>query len=124
MGRLVRISIYALIILILYFWVTAIVRSYQNKSVEEENIQIADTLSLDSMSVDLTNIFADDTSALISDGDVVDGKIDYESLDKKSRKWKKNQFLRHRLQKESNKYHWKNLDINKNLQLSPTKQNL
>ena len=58
MGRLVRISIYALIILILYFWVTAIVRSYQNKSVEEENIQIADTLSLDSMGVDSTNIFA------------------------------------------------------------------
>ncbi len=83
MGRLVRISIYALIILILYFWVTAIVRSYQNKSVDEENIQIADTLSLDSMGVDSTNIFADDTSALISDGDVVDGKIDYESLDKK-----------------------------------------
>ena len=83
MGRLVRISIYALIILVLYFWVTAIVKSYQNKKAQEETSQINDTIVLDSIAIDSTNIFADDTSGLISDGDVVDGKIDYESLDKK-----------------------------------------
>lgn len=84
MGRLIRISIYALIILILYFWVTTMIKSYQKDSpavgpVVETPIDtlVADTLTL--------NDVYEDTD-VVTNMDIVDGNLNYKDLDEKVKK--------------------------------------
>ena len=85
MGRLVRIVIYALIILILYFWVTAIMNNYYKNKEEKLPDPIAtDTLML----ADTTDQYSldneeDTDGKMISNLDIVDGKIDYKDVDSK-----------------------------------------
>jgi len=87
MGRLVRISIYALIILILYFWVTAILKSYQKgKPVDDTALILSDTLVKDSLLQDTSMQSFSDEAELLSNEDIVDGKINYDVLDEKVKK--------------------------------------
>jgi len=83
MGRLIRISIYALIILILYFWITAIVKSYQNKTSNQQVDAISDTLIVDTVTTDTAAFDTHASDTLITNEDIVDGKIDYKALDEK-----------------------------------------
>lgn len=84
MGRLIRISIYALVILILYFWITAIIKSYQNNNIDQDIEAVVDTLTVDtadlSINPDFDNVNSD---SLITNEEIVDGKIDYKALDEK-----------------------------------------
>jgi cell division protein FtsN len=85
MGRLVRIVIYALIILILYFWVSMIMNAYyKNKEQEAPEVVTTDTLPIADTTMQYTeggNEVADGT--IISNEDIVDGKIDYKDVDSK-----------------------------------------
>lgn len=84
MGRLIRISIYALIILILYFWITAIIKSYQNNNTNQSIETVNDTLVVDTIDSSIHSAFDDaSTDTLITNEDIVDGKIDYKALDEK-----------------------------------------
>lgn len=85
MGRLVRISIYALIILILYFWVTAILKSYQKgkPTTSDTTLILTDTLVKDSLLQDTSMQSFSEETELLSNEDIVDGKINYDVLDKK-----------------------------------------
>lgn len=85
MGRLVRIVIYALIILILYFWVSAIMNAYyknkEQKIVEEIT---TDTLPSEDTSMQYTESSEEVVDGnMISNEDIVDGKIDYKDVDSK-----------------------------------------
>ncbi len=85
MGRLVRIVIYALIILILYFWVSAIMNAYY-KNKEQK---IAEEITTDTLPPPDTSLQYTESNEKISDGtmisneDIVDGKIDYNDVDSK-----------------------------------------
>lgn len=85
MGRLVRIVIYALIILILYFWVSAVMNAYyKNKAQKALEVIPTDTIA----QVDTIDQFITDgedvtDEELISNEDIVDGKIDYNDVDSK-----------------------------------------
>ncbi len=85
MGRLVRIVIYALIILILYFWVTAIMNTYyKNKEQKTAEVITTDTLPLADTIYQYTSDVDDDYEGkMISNLDIVDGKIDYNDVDSK-----------------------------------------
>jgi len=80
MGRLVRILLYAFIILILYFWITAIVRSYQKRE-EVQTIKEAEVVdtSASSTEIDTTLIGGD----ALTNEQIIDGTLDYEALDDK-----------------------------------------
>jgi cell division protein FtsN len=90
MGRLVRILLYAFIILILYFWITAIVRSYQKREV---SLQVPDTTQID------TNLQVTNVDTTFEDGapptneEIVDGTLDYKELDDKVKEIEQKQEL-------------------------------
>lgn len=83
MGRLMRIAIYAFIILILYFWVTAIMKSYQKSKSEAvmETPALLDTLASDSLVI--TEADTTETEKLIRNEDIVSNTIDYNEVDSK-----------------------------------------
>ena len=89
MGRLVRISIYAVVIFILYFWVTVLIKSYQKSKVNTSITDLnADSTYMDSLYQDSvlhqTNEMKDTTDGkTISNEDIVDGVVDYHDLDAK-----------------------------------------
>jgi cell division protein FtsN len=79
MGRIIKVGIYALIILILYFWVTAILRSSKKNEEQEQKTEIvADTTAYSQDSLEIT---VDETD-FISNEDIVSGKIPYKDVDK------------------------------------------
>jgi cell division protein FtsN len=89
MGRLIRISIYALVIFILYFWVTVIVKSY-NKSrtgtrtdVSGIDTTLRDSIYQDSILNDTSEMNITDDGKTISNEEIVDGAVDYHDLDAK-----------------------------------------
>ncbi|MGB4840075.1 MAG: SPOR domain-containing protein [Saprospiraceae bacterium] len=83
MGRLVKISIYALFILVLYYWITAIIKTYNDKNKMKEDVTLNDSLSTHNSINDLTNSNDIDTFTSISNEDIIDGNIDYDAVDKK-----------------------------------------
>lgn len=84
MGRLVRIVIYALIILILYFWVSMIMNAYyKNKEQETPEVVTTDTLPIVDTTMQYTEGGGDTISNLISNEEIVDGNIDYKDVDSK-----------------------------------------
>ncbi len=89
MGRLVRISIYAVVIFILYFWVTVLIKSYQKSKVNTTTTDLnADSTYMDSLYQDSvlhqTTEMKDTTDGkTISNEDIVDGVVDYHDLDAK-----------------------------------------
>jgi len=89
MGRLVRISIYALVIFILYFWVTVLVKSYQKSKVNtptsglEADSTYLDSLYQDSVLHQTTEMIDTNDGKTISNEDIVDGLVDYNDLDAK-----------------------------------------
>lgn len=89
MGRLVRVLIYALVIFILYFWVTALIKSYQkthNTAENESNLPDSTlTDSLDKMAQIQDSLLNADTlnNQMISNEDIVDGGINYNDVDAK-----------------------------------------
>jgi cell division septation protein DedD len=87
MGRLVRISIYALIILILYFWITAVLKSYQKDNSTDVSNDLTTDVQLDTTSYDtlMTDTLLDDSDRLTNE-DIVDGKVNYKALDEKVKK--------------------------------------
>jgi len=89
MGRLVRILIYALVIFILYFWISALVKSYRNTShtLQDQNI-VSDSIFSDSLNSDMgladtLNQHYSDENEVITNMDIVDGGIDYNAVDAK-----------------------------------------
>ena len=86
MGRLVRISIYALVIFILYFWVTVLVKSYQKSKVNisttglEADSTYLDSLYQDSVLHQTTEMIETNDGKTISNEDIVDGVVDSLSL--------------------------------------------
>ncbi len=85
MGRLIRISIYALIILILYFWLTAVLKSYDKKDTSITKYEsVLDTISSDTMEYPI------DDGNTLSNEDIVDGEMDYKALDEKVKKLEEN----------------------------------
>ena len=79
MGRIIKVGIYALIILILYFWVTAILRSSKkNEAQEQKNEIVTDTAAYSQDSVEMM----DEETDYISNEDIVSGKIPYKEVDK------------------------------------------
>ncbi len=100
MGRLVRISIYALVIFILYFWVTVLVKSYQKSKIStqitglETDSTFMDSIYQDSVMKQTTEMNDIEDGNIISNEDIVDGAVDYNDLDAKVEKLeekKKNQ---------------------------------
>ena len=85
MGRLVRIAIYALIVLILYFWANTILKSYyKNKDLVQLELQGQDTIELDSILADTS--FQDtllNDQKLITNDEIVSKGIDYSDVDSK-----------------------------------------
>ena len=77
MGRIIKVGIYALIILILYFWVTAILRS-SKKNEEKKTEIITDTTTYIQDSPEMT----EEETDFISNEDIVSGKIPYKDVDK------------------------------------------
>lgn len=87
MGRLIRISIYALIILVLYFWVTTIIKSYQKDSITPLHVeQPVDTMTYDTLQPEPS---VDDAEQLTNE-EIVDGKVNYNALDEKVKKLEEN----------------------------------
>ena len=89
MGRLVRIAIYSLIILVLYFWVTAWLKSYRkSKQLQQQEVVTADTLMRDSLALSESDSLQTTTDTLetgdaITNEQIVDDKVSYPNLDKK-----------------------------------------
>ncbi|MBC7883876.1 MAG: SPOR domain-containing protein [Saprospiraceae bacterium] len=84
MGRLIRIGIYALIIFILYFLVSVIIKSYYKTNLNGED----QTTNNDTTTYDSVTVYPSDTNQLtdsppISNEDIVDGIIDYSDVDTK-----------------------------------------
>lgn len=80
MGRLLRISIYALGILLLYFWITSIISSYTAKSKNED----LPTVSTNTVSDSMDNENVDIDSSQINDNKSLENdNIDYNEIDKK-----------------------------------------
>jgi len=81
MGRLIRISIYALAILVLYFWIVAIIKAYSNKPNSDPSAASSDGFELaeDSMRYDNGGTYP------ISDGTEGnnDENLDYTDVDNK-----------------------------------------
>lgn len=79
MGRLIRVVLYACVVLILYFWVTSLLKSYQqNKEVEK---------SLPEVLSDTSDLYADTlpydtTETGITENDIQSGDQVYDKLDK------------------------------------------
>ncbi len=99
MGRLIRIAIYALVILVLYFWITAWLKSYRDDAIRQKAEQVfTDTTAVESLvlvgsdSLALEDsLDAGDTSIdAITNEQIVDGKVNYSDLDKKIEKVEKN----------------------------------
>lgn len=79
MGRLIRVVIYASVVLILYFWLTSLWKTYKQN---QENTpipvtQVQDTVLLSSDTSDWTS-----DEDIISDNDIVSGDQFYNKLDK------------------------------------------
>lgn len=99
MGRLIRIAIYALVILVLYFWLTAWLKSYRDNAELKKSEQIqsdttlVDSLALtasgDSLAVSDSLGSQDMTGQSVTNEDIVDGKVNYSDLDKKIEKVEK-----------------------------------
>jgi cell division protein FtsN len=88
MGRLVRILLYAFVILVLYFWITAIVKSYQKREVP---VQIPETVEIDtSLQTDPIDTTTTDADPLTNE-EIVDGTLDYKELDNKVKEIEKKQ---------------------------------
>ncbi|MBK9256166.1 MAG: SPOR domain-containing protein [Saprospiraceae bacterium] len=79
MGRIVKVLLYTLVILIMYFWITAIMRA-SKKSKEAENIPVVSQDSIADIT-DETEIY-DESERPISNDDIVNGKIPYKEVDK------------------------------------------
>jgi len=99
MGRLIRIAIYALVILVLYFWITAWLKSYKDDAIRQQAEQVfTDTTAVDSLALVASDslsladsLHAGDTSIdAITNEQIVDGKVSYSDLDKKIEKVEKN----------------------------------
>lgn len=84
MGRLIRISIYALIILILYFWITTIIKSYQVDDMTAPNNEITEEKPLTQDSMTMTSNV--DSVDLLTNEDIIENKLDYKALDEKVKK--------------------------------------
>ncbi len=91
MGRLLRISIYAVIILVLYFWITAIIKTYSDKNKISDVISNTDTISNSDTFMDTNSYSILDTSKVITNEEIVDGSIDYDAVDKKIKSLKGNE---------------------------------
>jgi cell division protein FtsN len=89
MGRLIRISIYTLVIFILYFCLTFVVKSYQKSKISttttglESDSTFMDSLYQDSLLSDTTGMGMTDRGKTISNEEIVDGSVDYNDLDAK-----------------------------------------
>jgi cell division septation protein DedD len=87
MGRLVRVVIYAVVIVLLYFWITAIITSYsKSRDKKEQEIISTDTIIKDSLLADTFGMGHDENAKMISNEDIVDGKINYKEVDAKVNK--------------------------------------
>ncbi len=83
MGRLLRISIYALIILVLYYLMTAIIKTYTDKNKIESESGSNTNIDLNDTYTDTLAEISLDTSNTISNEEIVDGNIDYDAVDEK-----------------------------------------
>ena len=83
MARLLRISIYAVIILILYFWITSIIQTYSDKNKITNEITSTDTIPVNDSYEDINSFDNLDTSVAITNEDIVGGGINYDAVDKK-----------------------------------------
>jgi len=84
MGRLLRIAIYAFLILIAYIWVTAMVAAYnKNKQMNDlpEVAQYSTAVVQDS--TDVTAMEEEVPAEMITNRDIINGNIDYDEVDKK-----------------------------------------
>lgn len=84
MGRLLRISIYAFFILVLYFWITAILKS---ESENKNSLNSKDTIQNNTGDLQVSDStasgLATDSVSLINDDDLDGENIDYNDIDKK-----------------------------------------
>ncbi|MBK6782569.1 MAG: SPOR domain-containing protein [Saprospiraceae bacterium] len=79
MGRLIRVVLYACVVLILYFWVTSLLKSYQqNKEVEKS---LPEVLS-DTSALYADTLPYDTTETGITENDIQSGDQVYDKLDK------------------------------------------
>lgn len=80
MGRMLKVGIYALIILLLYFWVTALMKAGKKTTEKSEPIEeVADTSFVSQDSSEFTE---EEETDFISNEDIVSGKIPYKDVDK------------------------------------------
>lgn len=83
MGRLLRISIYAFFILVLYFWITAIIKSESEKENNSDDKVAVQNNALDSEFADSILTVGTTDSDSLSDDDLDGEIIDYNDIDKK-----------------------------------------
>ncbi len=81
MGRLIRIGIYAIVILALYYWVTTMTKGCMPISIPTVTAETKDTTSQDTLNVPVDSI-VDTNEVPISNEDIIDGNIDYKEVDK------------------------------------------
>jgi len=78
MARLIRVVLYAIVVLVLYFWVTSLLKSYQDNNQNQSPSQIVqDSLNTIPDTTDVQN-----GEEIITDGDIVNSDRMYENLDK------------------------------------------
>jgi cell division protein FtsN len=79
MGRLIRVILYACVVLVLYFWVASLLKSYQqNKESEKSEPEII----TDTSNVFIDTLQNDTTETTITESDIQSGDQIYEKLDK------------------------------------------
>lgn len=78
MARLIRVVLYAIVVLVLYFWVTSLLKTYQDDNQTQRPPQIVE----DSLNTIPDTIVAQDGEEIITDGDIVNSDRMYENLDK------------------------------------------
>lgn len=79
MGRLVRVILYASIVIILYFWITSLLKSYQQKQ-ELKNAVTAEVADTSFAETDTLSI--SDEQNNLSNEELSSGNVQYEALDK------------------------------------------
>jgi cell division septation protein DedD len=80
MGRLIRIAIYAIIILALYYWTTSMMKDWFPAREKSNAETVVDTTAADTMDQVLDSIVVAN-EVPISNEEIIDGKIDYSEVD-------------------------------------------
>ncbi|MFZ1704984.1 MAG: SPOR domain-containing protein [Saprospiraceae bacterium] len=78
MGRLIRVVLYSIIVLVMYFWITTLLKSYQQKKENQRTASLTVQDSTNSHSDSMGVLLNDE---LLSDSDIISGGQVYEKLD-------------------------------------------